>query len=243
MAVSMKGRIGVSGRMLAVLSGVLWALGTPALQAAPVRLGNVVSGGSMITKEIQSIQERKYAGLIRQERDFSCGAAALATIFRYAYGAERATEQAVLEGLFRVSDLEEVRRRGFSLLNMKNYVEALGMRARGYRVSKDKLGTIAIPTIVLLDLRGYKHFVVLKKVTAEHAYIADPALGNEVMGRKKFVESWNGVIFAVIGPGLDRETALLKPRQPLSARRLQNTFAPVPTQQLLEFGFRHAELF
>ena len=237
----MAGKAVTSG--ISVVLGAVLSLGSTVADAAPIRLGNILPGGSTITKEIESVHERKYAGLVRQERDFSCGAASLATIFRYAYDQPNATEEAILKGLFKVSDHEVVRRKGFSLLNMKHYVEALGMRARGYQVTEEMLPGIAIPTIVLLDIRGYKHFVVLKKVSGDRVYIGDSALGNRVMKKDAFLKSWNGVIFAVIGRGFDRHTALLKPAQPLSARRLQDTFAPVPDQQLLDFGFRQAELF
>jgi len=227
-----------------ILGGLLLvAFGASPAPGAGIRLGNVLPGGSTITKEVESVQERKFAHLVRQQKDFSCGAAALATIFRYAYDRRNATETAVLKGLFRVSDPKVVRRKGFSLLNMKDYAQRLGMRARGYKVQSEKLEAVAIPTIVLLDLQGYKHFVVLKKVEGDRAYIGDPALGNKVMDRSKFVESWNNVIFAVIGNGFDQETALLQPREPLSARRLEDTFAPVPRQELVDFGYRQAEVF
>lgn len=226
-----------------ILGGLLVALGTTPAPGAGIRLGNVLPGGSTITKEVESMQERKYAHLVRQQKDYSCGAAALATIFRYAYDRQNATETAVLKGLFRVSDPKVVRRKGFSLLNMKEYVQRLGLRGRGYKVKNEKLEAIAMPTIVLLDIQGYKHFVVLKEVEGNRAYIGDPALGNKVMDRSKFVASWNNVIFAVIGNGYDQKTALLQPREPLSARGLEDTFAPVPRQELVDFGYRQAELF
>ncbi|MDN6180990.1 MAG: C39 family peptidase [Halomonas subglaciescola] len=211
-------------------------------QAASVRLGNIVSG-TVISKDVQSIRERRFENLVEQHTDFSCGAASLATILKYAYQHPETTEQGVLAGMLEVSDPEVVLARGFSLLDLKNYVKTLGYRGRGYEVAPDTLDEISIPVIVLLDLEGYKHFVVVKKANGDRVYVGDPALGNRVMERDDFLDSWNGIIFAIVGEGFDRQTALLDPRQPLTAHRLQDTFAPVPKQKLLDFGFRHADLF
>ena len=45
----------------------------------------VLPGGAVVFKPIQSIRERKFADLVQQKTDFSCGAAALATILRQAF--------------------------------------------------------------------------------------------------------------------------------------------------------------
>lgn len=210
-------------------------------QAAGVRLGTVVPG-TMVTKSVESIRERRFANLIEQQTDFSCAAASLATILRYAYQYDEMTEADVLEGMLEVADPELVRVQGFSLLDIKNYVEGLGFRGRGYEVAEDTLDSVSIPVIVLLDLDGYKHFVVMKRASGDRVYVGDPALGNRVMRRDDFLEAWNGVIFAVVGEGFDRDTVLLSPRQPLTAHRMQDVFAPLTNQNLLDFGFRHADL-
>lgn len=225
---------------LALLAGV--TLPTNQVYAAPIRLGNAIPG-TMVTKEVQSIRERRFENLIAQETDFSCGAASLATILKYAYGWSDVTEVDVLEGMFAVSDPELAQRMGFSLLDLRNYVESIGMRARGYEIEEDALDAVSIPVIVLLDLAGYQHFVVMKKVVGDRVYIGDPSLGNTIMPRSYFMEAWNNIIFAVIGEDFDTHTVLLDPSQPLTAHRLTDVFSPVPKQQLLDFGFRHAEVF
>ncbi|MBB3188828.1 C39 family peptidase [Halomonas cerina] len=211
-------------------------------QAATVRLGNIVTG-TLLQKDIQSIRERRFEHLVEQHTDFSCGAASLATLLKYAYPHPGMTEESVLAGLLEVADPAVVQERGFSLLDLKQYVETLGYRGRGYEVAPDSLEAISIPVIVLLDLDGYKHFVVLKKAQGDRVYVGDPALGNRIMDREAFLDAWNRIIFAVVGPGFDRQTALLDPRPPLTAHRLHDVVAPVPRQALLDFGFRHADLF
>lgn len=212
------------------------------IAAASIQMGNVVPG-TQVTKQVLSMRELKFENLVAQETDFSCGAASLATIFKYAYGRSDVTEETVLQGLFEISNADQARRLGFSLLDLNNYVETVGLRGRGYKIDEPSLDTVSIPVIVLLDLDGYQHFVVLKKVEGDRVYIGDPALGNKVMNRSEFVEAWNNVIFAVVGENFDTSTVLLEPAQPLTARRLTDVFSPVPKQQLLDFGFRHAEVF
>ncbi len=209
--------------------------------SANIQFGNAIPG-TIIQKDVQSIRERRYENLIEQQTDFSCGAAAVATILKYAYGQD-VTELEVLEGMLKVADVEEVQRRGFSLLDIKNYIESIGMRARGYQIDSETLDGVSIPTIVLLDIKGYKHFVIMKKASDDRVYVGDPALGNRIMDREEFLKSWNNIVFAVIGSNFDRNTVLLNPAQPLTARKLHDVFAPVPKHKLIDFGFRNADFF
>ncbi len=59
------------------------------------------------------------------------------------------------------------------MLDMKRYVESIGMRARGYRVAPETLSEIRIPVVVLLDIRGYKHFVVMQKKSIRAGSISE----------------------------------------------------------------------
>ena len=226
--------------LLLLTTSSLW-LSMSLSSAANMQFGGVVPG-TMITKNIISMRERHFIDMVPQQTDFSCGAAALATILNYAYGYDF-TEADIIAGMLKVSNPELVQTKGFSLLDIKHYVETLGLRGRGYTVNPEILDRIKIPTIVLLDIRGYKHFVVLKKATPEKVYIADPALGNRVMDRQDFVDGWNKVTFAVIGNGFDRETILLRPKQPLTARNTVDTWRPLTDAELVEYGFYRSELF
>jgi hypothetical protein len=209
--------------------------------AADIRFGNILPGGGVIHKNIVSMRDLKFVDMVPQRTDFSCGAAALATILNYAYN-RTLTEDQVIEGLLAVSNQELVRKQGFSLLDIKNYIQSIGMRGRGYNVQQTTLDKINIPTIVLLDYKGYKHFVVLKKTAGEKVYISDPALGNKVMTRTEFNASWNGIVFAVIGQGFDRESVLLKPKDGFTARSLVDNFHPLSDAELFDYGFVRSDM-
>lgn len=209
--------------------------------ASEMQIGNILPDGAMIHKTVVSMRERRFLNMVPQETDFSCGAAALATIIKYAYGRE-VTEEEVIDGLMKVSDPELVRQKGFSLLDIKHYVEKIGMRGRGYKIELEQLQFARIPIIVLLDMRGYKHFVVVSKTTNDKVYIADPALGNRIVDIKQFSKEWNGLVFAVIGQGFERNSVLFNPPEPLTARNKINAFHPLTDAELLDFGFIHADL-
>lgn len=202
----------------------------------------VLPDGGLAYKAVVSIRERRFSNLVEQKTDFSCGAAAMATILNEAYG-WRLDEEEVIKGMLVNGDAALIANQGFSMLDMKRYAESLGLRARGYRVSAEQLAAIKIPTIVLLNVRGYKHFVVLQRTTPDSVYIGDPVLGHKKMGVEEFKKGWNGIAFALIGPGYDRANALMSPPEPLTARHKLDRFAPVKDAELMEFGFIQSDFF
>lgn len=193
-------------------------------------------------KPVQSWRTRKFTNLVRQQTDFSCGAAALATIFNYAYG-KNTSEQQVLVNMLKIADPDLIREKGFSLLDMKNYVQAVGMTGQGYEVEYDALKQLKVPGIALLDIKNYKHFVVVRKVRDDVVHVGDPALGNRTMSRRAFMEAWNGVVFVIVGDGFDPETVLLDPPPPLSAARLYGLRSPVRNAEVYDFGLGPAYNF
>ncbi len=224
---------------LAILP-VLCCLST-ALQAAQVPFA-VLPGGAIAFKQVESIRERRFSNLVEQKTDFSCGAAALATILREAYRFD-VDETFVINGMLAGADHELVRTQGFSMLDMKRYVENIGMRARGYRVPAEGLEQLKVPAIVLQEVRGYKHFVVLQRTENGWAYIGDPVFGHKRYKVEEFLKGWNGIVFAVIGREYDKANALLSPPKPLSAKDRLNAFQPVKDAELMEHGFIQSDFF
>ncbi|AUG02223.1 peptidase C39 [Pseudomonas sp. 09C 129] len=202
----------------------------------------VLPGGNLVYKQVQSVRERKFADLVEQKTDFSCGAAALATVLRQAYWLD-VDEELVIKGMLATADQDLVRTQGFSMLDMKRYLESIGMRARGYRIPPDKLQAVSIPVVVLMDIRGYKHFVVMQRAQKDWVYIGDPVLGHKRYSHEDFVKGWNGIVFAIVGPGYDKANALRDPPNPLTAKNKLDTFNPVKDAELMEFGFIQSDFF
>lgn len=209
--------------------------------ASEVRFGGVLPDGELYTGNVVSMREARYLNMVRQHTDYSCGAAALATILRYAYHLD-VNENMVIQGMLGVADPTLVKQRGFSMLDIKHYVELLDMRGRGYRVDEARLRNLRVPGLVLMDVRGYHHFVVLKQVHDDVVELADPMLGNRTVPLPDFLKSWpSRVIFVVIGSDFDRHTVLLQPIDKPSARKLYARQGPITEAELLDFGFTHAD--
>lgn len=230
-------------QLISITLFLFGSLCAPFTHAGEVRFQGVLPNGALYVGQVESMQEARYRNMVRQHTDYSCGAAALATILRYAYHVD-VDETMVIEGMLGVSDVDLVRQRGFSLLDIKHYVESLGMRGRGYRVSNERLRSLRVPGLVLMDINGFRHFVVLKQVRDDTVELADPMLGNRSMSLADFIEAWpSHVVFAVIGNDFDRNTVLLQPIDRVSARELYARQGSITDAELLDFGFTHADLF
>ena len=156
----------------------------------------------VMEKSVETLKERRLRQVVHQSVDFSCGAATVATILQYYYG-QPVTEQDAILGMFSVGNRDEIRQRGFSLLDMKNFTEKLHYKAVGYKIMEiDKLKELKVPVIALIDTQTYKHFVVIRKVTDDYVYLSDPSWGNRRMKLNDFEKVWNNIILAISGPRL-----------------------------------------
>ena len=168
------------------------------LQAATVPF--FLPGGGMFTKKVKSYKEQRMTKVIPQSVDYSCGAAALATLMHYYFGRQITEKEATL-GMFKHGNKDEIRKRGFSMLDMKRFAINCGMKVDGYKIKDPQtLKQLKIPVIVIISTARYKHFVVLKKVDDRFVYLADPSWGNRKIPFDDFLANWNNVILVVTGP-------------------------------------------
>lgn len=149
-----------------------------------------------------SLKEIRENGVVIQKWDTSCGAAALATVLTY-YFNDPVSEREVAGGLLRQTQALKVRYRGgFSMLDMKRYVEERGYRGIGFRgLGLEDIRYFDAP-IVPVQIHGYNHYVVFKGMTADgRVRLADPAFGNRTLSEQKFEEIWmNGMAFVMLRP-------------------------------------------
>tara|TARA_B100001109_G_scaffold255900_1_gene262840 strand:- start:50313 stop:51248 length:936 start_codon:yes stop_codon:yes gene_type:complete len=151
---------------------------------------------------VEPLVRQKFRNVVRQAYDYSCGSAALTTLLDFYLG-RNFQERQVMEGLLRFGETERiVQRRGFSLLDMKRLVTALGHPSGGFKAEAKDLLELDHPAIVPIEYAGFKHFVVLRTVYEGRAYIADPALGNISFTLDRFLQVWdNNVLFIVFPNG------------------------------------------
>lgn len=153
-----------------------------------------VAGGAF-SIPVQSRKEMRWTNVIKQQYDFSCGAAAVATLLSFHYDYP-VTEDKVFQSMFEVGNQRQIQTAGFSMLDLKKYLDGLGLQSDGFRLTLDKFARIGVPGITMIETNGYKHFVIVKGIDNDRILTADPALGTRVIPRVAFQQQWNGAVLA-----------------------------------------------
>ncbi len=150
-------------------------------------------------RPVRSLLEMRHDRVVVQEWDLSCGAAALATLLNYQIG-DGVSEKEIALGLIDreeyLNDPNFVRfRQGFSLLDLKRFVDGRGYKGVGLGklVVSDLLA--AAPVMVPVNFNGYNHFVIFRGMVEtasgkKRVLLADPAYGNRTMPVQKFEAAW-----------------------------------------------------
>lgn len=201
----------------ALAATTLAGAGEPA-QAGSVYLNGLGVGGGAASVPLESFQERKFKTTIAQEHDFSCGSAALATLLSYNYGIS-VTEQSVFAEMFANGDQQVISEAGFSLLDIKNYLARHGLASGGFRAPLTKLLEVRLPAIVLINVRGYHHFVVLEGIRNGYVLLSDPANGARTEPVSVFEAQWSGVFFLILNDVDHARESFNNPRRWAAAPR------------------------
>jgi hypothetical protein len=178
--------------------------------------------GGRYAVSVTSLKEARFKSTKRQEHDFSCGSAAVATLLTYHYNYP-VTEQSVFDEMFARGDQAKIRREGFSMLDMKAYLAAHKFQADGFELPLDKLLESGLPAIVLISDKGYHHFVVIKGMQDGRILIGDPSSGTRAISRAGFQSIWvNKLLFVIHNKQKEAkfnaaEDWLVAPRAPLTA--------------------------
>lgn len=168
--------------------------------------------------EVKPASVFKDENIVKQQFDYSCGSAALATLLNYYLG-EELTEQQVIRGLMEYGDANLIsQRRAFSLMDMKKFVTVLGYQGAGYTADLEDLKKLNGPCIIPIEFSGYKHFVVYRGIYSDHIYFADPFMGNISFTIKEFQGMWHkNIVFIVSSERKTLDALLLKEKDLLIA--------------------------
>jgi uncharacterized protein len=178
---------------------ILFVVATSLIMSPPAGAGVIVvpsASGGDFTVKVTSLKEARFKNTIHQQYDFSCGSAALATLLTFHYE-DPLGESEVFKAMYDAGNQEKIKKDGFSLLDIKKYLKTRGYRADGFRTTLDKLAGIGVPAIVLINQEGYRHFVVVKGVTAGEVLLSDPSRGVRRVPRDRFESMWNGLLFLI----------------------------------------------
>ncbi len=140
------------------------------LQAAHIRI------------PIQSWKTLRDARIVKQDLDYSCSAASLATLLNEFYG-QSVTEEALLKAM----DKGDLRA---SFEDMQKALPQFGFKAQGFAASYEQLMRLKAPVVVYLKHRKDDHFSVLRGIDENTVWLADPSLGNRTYSKAQFLEMW-----------------------------------------------------
>jgi hypothetical protein len=176
----------------------LLALGTVLLTSlGSAQALELAVSGARFNVPATSLKEIRFRSTLRQQYDFSCGSAALATLLTHHYG-QAVTEAQVFESMYLRGDQKKIRKEGFSMLDMQRYLATRGLRADGFQLPLQKLVDAGLPAIVLVADKGYQHFVVVKGVAGGRVLLGDPSSGARALTREAFEAIWASKLLFVI---------------------------------------------
>ena len=169
---------------------------------------SLLLGGERFNKHVTSWRDLRRQNVVMQALDFSCGAAALATVLRHGF-AEEVTETELIGYIFIFGQTpaegykKYFKRQGFTLLDLKRAARAKGFQGKGYKgMNLDELLEFVegehVPVLVPIRPMGYNHFVVVRGAAGNRILVADPAKGNSSMTIQHFLDVWiDGIGFIV----------------------------------------------
>nr|VFK41581.1 MAG: hypothetical protein BECKTC1821E_GA0114239_101221 [Candidatus Kentron sp. TC] len=154
-----------------------------------VAAGTVCADGALLVTHslsghvpVKSWKTLRDARIVKQDLDYSCGAASLATILNEFYG-QSVTEKELLDAM----DKGDLRA---SFQDMQRALPQFGFKAQGFAASYGQLAKLKLPVVVYLKHRKDDHFSVLRGIDGDTVWLADPSLGNRTYGKSQFLDMW-----------------------------------------------------
>ena len=149
-----------------------------------------VNFGPGINKEVKSLKDIREENVVKQSFDYSCGPASLATLLSF-YFQDDISEEEIIKSLVLASDLKKLRqRKGFSLLDLKNFAKYKGYDVIGYRMDFEFLTNLDKPVLIPVNITDYAHFVIFRGAKGGRVFLADPSMGNMTMKIDRFLKVW-----------------------------------------------------
>lgn len=131
---------------------------------------------------VKSWKTLRDARVVKQDLDYSCGAASLATLLNEYYGQHLTEEQ-----LLKAMDKGDGRA---SFADMSRALMQFGFKAQGFAATYEQLARLRMPVIVYVRHRRDDHFSVLRGIDGDTVWLADPSLGNRTYSRSQFLDMW-----------------------------------------------------
>ena len=225
---------------VAILAGMVCCVVLTSLgRGAPPFRAPIRTPDHQASVYVRNYIELRNQNIVMQRRDYSCGAACLATLARYYWG-DDVTEDMVLEALDSILTPKEIQDRiknGLAMSDLRRAAVKLGYAAIVGKISFYKLQDAKVPVIVGISPEGQDHFVVYRGTDGDYVYVADPIRGNIRIPIPEFLKQWQeNAVLAIHKPG-----EKVKEYSPLSLRweevvRGETTWQWIRSQDRLDAG-------
>lgn len=155
----------------------------------------LVSCSRMVSGGRATWDEERWGEIEAQRLDNSCGLASLLTIMRHHFGDLRFDERAMLAKYIEQADSEQLQkamRDGISLLEIEVLVQSVGYKTARKMFTLDELErTVSfVPVLAYLEIGKFRHFAVIRGMSENIVWLADPARGNVYHSREQFLVEW-----------------------------------------------------
>lgn len=201
---------------------LLFTLAAPSAQAEVI----ISSPHWSETLGVRSWKALRDQKIVKQDLDYSCGAASLATILNSYYG-KQVSEVELLEAMDKEDGMA-------TFADMAAVLTQYGFKGVGMALSFEQLAKLKIPAVVYLRHRGDDHFSVLRGINREgYVHLGDPSWGNRIFAKNKFLAMWETRDDDV----LKGKILLVVPIEPASVESSKNFFekpksVPLPVELL-----------
>ena len=166
-----------------------------AVSASSLALDYMPSRG-VFSVPVKSYQEMLFGDVVRQQYDFSCGSAAVASLLTYHYD-NPVDEDTIFKLMFDRGNQDKIKIDGFSLLDMKEYLDSLGYKADGFKIPLARMRQLGVPGITLVNFDGYMHFVVIKGMNNHSVILGDPSRGTMQVKYEQFEKYYSGIVLLI----------------------------------------------
>jgi uncharacterized protein len=172
---------------LLIVGQLLVSFGQAQELTAPIR-----DPAFIFQRRIRSWKEIRQQNIVMQEFDYSCGAAALATLLRY-FWEDDVNEETVLhtvDGFLSPAEYKDRVQNGLAIADLQRAAVKLGYLSEAGKISFEELCQSKVPLLVAIIADGYAHFVVVRGIFGDNVYLADPIRGNIRVRTTLFQTQW-----------------------------------------------------
>ena len=180
--------------LLALLSAMSFAIGGLAADSeTPINSVPIIEDEYSVDVPVRSWREMRDQDVVRQQYDFSCGAASMATIMKYFYDVD-VTENGIVQAVLKLKGIGEEAHKfeksdfALSFADLADYGKVLGFKGIGVALDMNGLRKLQIPVILYIKIRSFEHFTVFKGISGGFVHLADPSFGNMKVKMAKFQE-------------------------------------------------------